>query len=195
MDALWRPVGACGILGPARRERRLHQEELEMKRIVLLAAVAAIALRPAHLHAQAVAPDAESSKQIDADVWAVVSSTVAAGDLDGMASTYHPDAVLVNSATTATIKKTLVRWGDGMAKAKRDGTHSTVAFRFTRRQDGTDSAFESGIFALTETTAAGVSSTRFIPFEILLVKYNGKWRILMERQFDDSQRAWDKLTP
>ena len=165
-----------------------------MKRMLLLAALATSVV-PCHLVAQAVAPGAWSSAEIDADVWNVVIATVAAGDLEGMAATYHPDAVLVNSTTTASIKKTLVRWGDGMAKAKREGTHSTVQFRFTRRQDGPDTAFETGMFALTETTAAGVSTTRYIPLECLLVKYNGHWRILMERQFDDSQRAWEKLAP
>jgi len=165
-----------------------------MHRTLLLIALA-VSLRPSLLAAQAAAPGGESSKEIDADVWNVVIATVAAGDLEGMAATYHPDAVLVNSTQTASIKKTLVRWGEGMAKAKREGTHSTVAFRFTRRQDGPDTAFETGMFALTEITAAGVSTTRYIPLECLLVKYNGHWRILMERQFDDSQRAWEKLTP
>ena len=163
-----------------------------MKRVFLLVALTA-SLGTVRSTAQAPAPVAESSKEIDADVWNVVIATVAAGDLDGMAATYHPDAVLVNSTQTASIKKTLVRWGEGMAKAKREGTHSTVQFRFSRRQDGPDTAFETGMFALTETTAAGVSTTRYIPLECLLVKYNGHWRILMERQFDDSQRAWDKL--
>ena len=165
-----------------------------MKRLLLLAALA-VSIRPSLLAAQAATPGAESSKEIDADVWNVVIATVAAGDLEGMAATYHPDAVLVNANTTASIKKTLVRWGEGMAKAKREGSHSAVAFRFTRRQDGPDTAFETGMFALTETTAAGVSTTRYIPLECLLVKYNGHWRILMERQFDDSQRAWDKIAP
>jgi uncharacterized protein (TIGR02246 family) len=162
---------------------------------MLLVTALITSLAPRHLAAQAAAPGSESSKEIDADVWNVVIATVAAGDLEGMAATYHPDAVLVNSTTTASIKKTLVRWGEGMAKAKREGTHSTVAFRFTRRQDGPDTAFETGMFALTETTSAGVSTTRYIPLECLLVKYNGHWRILMERQLDDSQRAWEKLTP
>jgi len=166
-----------------------------MKQLFLLAALASSIVMPTPVPAQAAASSDESSKAIDAEVWAVVSSTVAAGDLDGMASTYHPDAVLVNANGTASIAKTLKRWGDGMAKAKREGTHSTVAFRFTKRQDGTDTAFESGIFQLTEISAAGVSTSRFIPFECLLVKHDGKWRILMERQFDDPAAAWQKLTP
>ena len=166
-----------------------------MKRMLPLVALTMSVALPFHLAAQAAPPGADYSKEIDADVWNVVIATVAAGDLEGMAATYHPDAVLVNANTTASIKKTLIRWGEGMVKAKREGTHSTVAFRFTRRQDGPDTAFETGMFALTETTAAGVSTTRYIPLECLLVKYNGHWRILMERQFDDSQRAWDKLAP
>jgi uncharacterized protein (TIGR02246 family) len=180
------------VFGP---HASLHPEEFDMKRMLILAALMAIAVRPSQVDAQAVATGAGSSKEIDADVWSVVAATVAAGDLNGMAATYHPDAVLVNSTMTASIKQTLVRWGEGMAKAKREGTRSTVAFRFTRRQDGPDTAFETGIFALTEVNAAGVSTTRYIPLECLLVKYNGHWRILMERQFDDSQRAWEKLTP
>ena len=166
-----------------------------MTRMLLLLVLVTAVVRPSHLNAQAAVPGAEWSKEIDADVWSVVTATVAAGDLDGMAATYHPDAVLVNSTTTASIKKTLIRWGEGMAKAKREGTRSTVAFRFSRRQDGPDTAFETGMFALTEISASGVSTTRYIPLECLLVKYNGHWRILMERQFDDSQRAWDKLAP
>ena len=37
-------------------------------------------------------------------------------------------------------------------------------------------------------------TSKFYPFEELLVKTNGKWRVLMERQFDlVTQEAWDKL--
>jgi len=166
-----------------------------MKRVFILAALGLSVVQTPRLHAQAVAAGSESSKEIDADVWAVVSATVAAGDVVGMGRTYHPDAVLVNSSTTASIRVTLVRWGEGMAKAKREGRRSTVSFRFTKRQDGSETAFESGVFQLTEIDSSGVSTSRFIPFECLLVKQNGKWVMLMERQFDDSQRMWEKLAP
>ena len=166
-----------------------------MNRLLLLALLAVIAAPSAGLRAQGAPAPSESSAAIDADVWSVISATVAAGDVVGMGNTYHPDAVLVNSRGTASIAKTLIRWGEGMAKAKREGTHSTVAFRFSLRQDGPDTAFETGIFALTETNAAGVSTTRYIPLECLLVKRDGKWRILMERQFDDPMATWQKLAP
>ena len=74
-----------------------------MKRAFLLVAIIA-SVQPFRLAAQATTPGSESSKEIDADVWNAVIATVAAGDLEGMAATYHPDAVLVNSTTSASIK-------------------------------------------------------------------------------------------
>jgi hypothetical protein len=90
----------------------------------------------------------------------------------------------------------MVRWTEGMAKAKREGGRSTVAFRFARRQDNPKTAFESGIFKLTDYDRAGVATVVFIPFEMLLVKKDGAWRILMERQLARvDEAAWNKLTP
>ena len=39
----------------------------------------------------------EVSDEIDATVWSTVSAAVAANDCEGMAATYHTDAVLVSS--------------------------------------------------------------------------------------------------
>jgi len=163
------------------------------KRFVAAALVLSVA-GPWHVGAQSAAPVASSSRAIDADVWAVVSSTVARGDAVGMGRTYHPDAVLVNGTRTATIVETLVRWTDGMAKAKREGGRSTVDFRFARRQDDASTAFEAGIFKLTDFDRAGAATVSFIPFEMLLVKKDGKWLILMERQLAAvDEAAWSKL--
>ena len=90
----------------------------------------------------------------------------------------------------------MVRWTAGMDKAKREGGRSTVAFRFAKRQDNASTAFESGIFKLTDFDHAGAATAAFIPFEMLLVKKDGKWRILMERQLTAvDEAAWSKLTP
>jgi hypothetical protein len=41
---------------------------------------------------------------------------------------------------------------------------------------------------------AGASNSKFYPFEELLAKTNGKWRVLMERQFAEvTEEEWDKL--
>jgi hypothetical protein len=77
---------------------------------------------------------------------------------------------------------------------KAKGTKATVEFRFTRRRDDTDTAFETGMFKYTLIDKSGAKTTSYRPFEELLVKKNGKWVALMERQLDAATQAdWDKL--
>jgi hypothetical protein len=60
--------------------------------------------------------------------------------------------------------------------------------------DGATTAFESGIFNYTTIDSAGVAKPGLYPFEELLVKKDGHWQILMERQFPAATQAdWDKL--
>ena len=74
------------------------------------------------------------------------------------------------------------------------GQSATVEFRFSRRQDDATTAFEAGIFKYTVIEKSGASNPKFYPFEQLLAKTNGKWRVLMERQFAEvTQGEWDKL--
>jgi hypothetical protein len=81
-----------------------------------------------------------------------------------------------------------------MVAAKAKGNTATVEFRFSRRQDDASTAFEAGIFKYTVIEKSGVRTPKFYPFEALLGKANGKWRVLMERQFADvTQAEWDKL--
>lgn len=55
-------------------------------------------------------------------------------------------------------------------------------------------AFEAGIFKYTVIDKAGVRTPKFYPFEALLGKANGKWRVLIERQSAEVTPAeWDKL--
>ena len=135
-----------------------------------------------------------SSREIDNDVWSVLVATVASDDIVGMGNVYFPDAVLVTPRGTTPIKATLERWGRDMVAAKAKGNRATVEFRFSRRQDDATTAFEAGIFNYTVIEKSGASSPKFYPFELLMVKTNGKWRVLMERQFAEvTQAEWDKL--
>ena len=137
---------------------------------------------------------ASSSAEIDRDVWSVFVATVAADDIVGMGRAYFPDAVLVSPKGTRPIKATLEGWGRDMVAAKARGDKATVEFRFSRRQDDSTTAFEAGIFKYTVIARSGASTPKFYPFEELLVKTDGKWRVLMERQFDlVTEDAWDKL--
>ena len=142
----------------------------------------------------AAAPTAQFSREIDRDVWAVFVKTVATDDIVGMGNAYYPNAVLVNPRETAPIKDTLERWGKDMVAAKAKGSKAEVEFRFSKRQDGATTAFELGIFKYSVIDKAGTKTSKFYPFEQLLAKANGKWRVLMERQFAEvTQAEWDKL--
>ncbi len=156
-------------------------------------------LAPSHmpgLNAQQTAAPiaAASSAEIDRDVWNVIIDTVKRDDIVGMGKTYHPDAVVVTPGGTTAIKPTLERWGRDMVTNRAKGTTATVEFRFKRRQDGATTAFESGLFKYTTTDNAGVKTPGIYPFEQLLVKIDGRWRILMERQFAQvTESDWAKL--
>ena len=135
-----------------------------------------------------------TSATIDATVWAPASTAVAKDDITGLGRIYHPAAVLVSTSGTKPIAQAIAGWGKDMVTAKQAGTKATVAFRFTKRQDDAESAFESGIFKYTTTTRAGVASPSYRKFEALLVKLGGKWLVTMERQLDGaSESEWNAL--
>jgi uncharacterized protein (TIGR02246 family) len=163
---------------------------------VVLSGAATVMPRAATLHAHQTPPAAaaSSSRDIDRDVWNVIIDTVLKDDIVRMGSTYSPDAVIVTPTGTQPIKSTLDRWGKDMVTNKAKGTHATVAFRFSQRLDGPTTAFESGIFNYTTIDKEGKTTPGYYPFEQLLVKIDGRWRIAMERQFAAvTKDAWDKL--
>ncbi len=138
--------------------------------------------------------DGTTSREIDRDVWSVISLTVVESDIKGMAATYHPDAVLVGDSGAVPIAEQLAKWGRDMEEAKNDGSSASVSFRFTSRQDDRTTAFETGMFKYTVTAASGAETSYYVPFEQLLVKKGGKWLILMERQLEAAdEAAWAAL--
>ena len=140
------------------------------------------------------APSAAQSLEIDQQVWSPIAATVAADDIVGMGRLYFPEAVVVTPKGTTPIKGMLEKWGKDMVAAKARGDRATVEFRFSLRQDDSTTAFEAGMFKYTVITKAGTSTPQYIPFEALLGKSSGSWRVLMERQFPAvTQAEWDKL--
>ena len=137
-----------------------------------------------------------ATQEIDLDVWSVIVNTVANHDIGRQGDAYSRDAILVIPKGTKKIAKALEKWGQDMVEAQAKGDTATVAFRFSHRQDNAETAFESGIFKYTEITKSGTKTSMYVPFEQLLLKKNGKWRITMEHQFPDvAQGDWDKLPP
>lgn len=163
-----------------------------MPRHISTIAIALLALAVGSSAAAQTAPSPAS--EIDREIWSVFIATVAADDIVGMGRAYFPEAVLVSPKATRPIKETLAGWGRDMVAAKARGDKATVEFRFSRRQDDSTTAFEAGIFKYTVIAKSGVSTPKFYPFEELLVKSDGRWRVLMERQFAEvTQAEWDKL--
>ena len=146
--------------------------------------------------AQGAAPSSPSatSRAIDTELWAVVSATVVHADIKGMAATYHPDAVVVSGNGSRPIRSQLAKWGADMVTATKRRESATVEFRFSDRRDDATTAFEIGIFKYTVTDSTGKSVSRYVPLEALLVHWQGKWRLLMERQLSAVTVAeWDRL--
>ena len=141
----------------------------------------------------ALAPS-PTSAAIDADVWTPIAASVVNDDIAAMGRTYHPDAVLVSNGGTRSIASALAGWGKDMIANKAKGTRATVEFRFTKRQDDAETAFEAGVFKYTVTDKAGVSTPSYRRLEALLVKRQGKWRIVMERQLEAvTEATWDAI--
>ena len=135
-----------------------------------------------------------SSAAIDADVWKPVAASVVNRDITAMGRVYHPDAVLVSNTGTQPLRAALAGWGQGMVEEKAKGNRATVEFRFTKRQDGAETAFETGIFKYTVFDKAGVATPSYRQLETLLVKHQGRWVIIMERQLDAvTEAAWNAL--
>lgn len=135
-----------------------------------------------------------STAAIDAQVWAPVSLSVRNDDIAAMGAVYHPDAILVTNGATRRISEALAGWGRDMVANKAEGTTATVEFRFSKRQDNAETAFEIGMFKYTTTDKAGKSAPLYIHMEALLVKSGGKWLLIMERQLAAAdEAAWNAL--
>jgi ketosteroid isomerase-like protein len=132
--------------------------------------------------------------QADLDAfWAEVSRTVAEGDFEGYAATYHEDAILVSgrSGTSYPIAQALAGWKQGFDDTKAGRMNATVEFRFTQRLSDATTAHETGIFHYAVVDADGQRTEQFVHFEALLVKKQG-WKMMMEYQKSAAtQEEWD----
>ena len=115
--------------------------------------------------------------------WAIVSQTVADGDFEGYAATYHPDAILVNESQNATypISTALANWKEGFMDTKAGKMKASVEFRWTRRLSDATTAHETGIFHYVATSQNGQVQDSYLHFEALLINKDG-WKMMMEYQ-------------
>lgn len=132
--------------------------------------------------------DAQITAELDA-YWAEVSRTVAEGDFDGYAATYHPDAVVIFGMASQPISAALAGWKQGFDDTRAGRMTASVHFRFSERRNDATTAHETGIFRY----AGGDGEPQYLHFEALLVKRDG-WKMLMEFQRNPASEAeWDAL--
>jgi hypothetical protein len=122
-------------------------------------------------------------KELDA-YWAEVSRSVGAGDFEGYKATCHEEGVLVSGSKESSqpLSDALARWNDEFNDTKSGEMKASVAFRFGERFHDEATAHETGMFLYVKTNTDGVATQEYIEFEALLVKREGKWKILMEYQ-------------
>jgi len=121
--------------------------------------------------------------------------SVELADFDLMASTYHPDAVLVSPKKTSAIATALKRWRKDGVKLKIEGGRATLAFKFKKRIINDETAFETGIYRYSTIDNLGNEKVYFAHFEDLNIKKNNQWFTLMENQTAKATKEeWENLT-
>tara|TARA_R110002126_G_scaffold120282_1_gene261442 strand:- start:60 stop:455 length:396 start_codon:yes stop_codon:yes gene_type:complete len=128
--------------------------------------------------------------------WKEISRTVAEGDFEGYAKTYHKDAVLVNgiSGNSYPIASALAGWKQGFADTKSGKIKASVEFKFSKRLHSELTAHDTGIFMYTSQVDGGKSNTSYIHFEGLLTKTSGQWKMIMEYQVSvATEEEWNSI--
>lgn len=155
-----------------------------MKYILLL-----ISLLPLSLKA--------NTNELDA-YWAEVSRAIEAGDFKAYKATCHPNAVLVSGIKKVSypLSKALIRWKKEFDDTKSGDRKSSAKFRFATRYYDDTTAHETGMLLYEFSTKDGKAAKEYVFLEALLLKQNGKWRIIMEYQkATGTPQDWEKLKP
>lgn len=130
------------------------------------------------------------------EMWNEVSRTVQAGDFEGYAAVYHPDAVLVNaiSGDSYPISEALSGWKPGFDKTAAGKMEAKVIFRFSERLMSESTSHETGIFRYSYRNQGQEWKHAYIHFQALSVKKDGKWLMIMEYQQEAAdEEAWNEL--
>ncbi|SHF75533.1 protein of unknown function [Arenibacter palladensis] len=116
--------------------------------------------------------------------WNVVKEKVEAGDVAGYGATFHEDGILVSDRGKVCypLKEALEKWKDGLEKTNKGLIKVNLDFRFSERTGDNTTAFERGIFRHDLLDENGERAERFIHFDALLIKKDGKWLIMLEHQ-------------
>jgi ketosteroid isomerase-like protein len=134
--------------------------------------------------------DVARLKQLDA-YWGEVSRSVGTGDFAAYEATCHPEGVLVSGSkkSSSPLADALKRWKKEFDATKGGEMKASVEFKFSQRLGDATTAHETGMFLYSATGADGKETREYIHFEALLVKRDGRWKIMMEYQKSKGTRA------
>ena len=127
----------------------------------------------------------EMSRLAELDAhWSEVSRAVREGDFEGYKATCHEEGVFVSGSgmNSQPLSEALARWEKDFAATKSGKIKANVEFRFSQRLGDNTTAHETGIFRYSTVDSEGRNRDEYIHFEGLIVKNDGKWKILMEYQ-------------
>ena len=131
----------------------------------------------------------------------ILSKTVKEGDYEGYSNLYHSDAIVVFTAgedkKSVPVIKALNKWKSGFEDTKSGKVKAQVEFRFSQRVGDETTAHETGIFHYQSYNKAGeVISNYYGHLDMLLVKLDNQWKMIMEHQISDATpEEWDALSP
>jgi len=139
--------------------------------------------------------DPEIIAQIDKELWKPLIESVNEADYPLHESCYHPSAVMVLEITGETMsgKQWLEGVKTGFEARKNQAKTTFIKMRFSKRLHDSVSGFETGIF-LFSSIRDGQRNNRYIKFEFLLTRENGKWQLLLENQQERmTEEDWNAL--
>ena len=134
----------------------------------------------------AVAVDAVTTQRLSEldEYWSRVSKAVSEGDFEAYRATCHPLGTLVsgNKNMSQPLSAALARWKQEFIDTKNGTMKARVEFRLSKRIGDATTAFESGIFRYESRRQGAEPKVEYVRLEALLIKENGRWRIMMEHQ-------------
>lgn len=133
--------------------------------------------------------------QIDKELWKPLIESVYEADYPLHESCYHPSAVMVLEINGETMsgKQWLEGVKAGFEERKNQAKTTFLKMRFSKRLHDPVSGYETGIF-LFSSIRDGERKNKYIKFEFLLTRENGKWQLLLENQQERmTEEDWDAL--
>jgi ketosteroid isomerase-like protein len=125
---------------------------------------------------------AQSSAEIDQQVWRLFIQSFNSGDYEKFSSVHSKDVIRVtqDNKQISGYAEYFKKQPDSI-KAKRAVWKRNLELRFLQRIDGADKAFETGYYKTSSTnTVTGEKRISYGKFHVLLRKENGTWKILMD---------------